>query len=171
MEGHRTLVQWKGRAREARWAGRACGRGTRMKWGARARGCPGVETGRASVRRVASFAGSSQGTPALSTPEMTVGQQESGLRTGRCRSCNPAEVLRQYELISKDPSLNRCPKLGPPTGFVGLGGHSRKTVPGQSGAACADPRAVFLCFCYADVFSETLLIYCFHCLWYLSFSF
>lgn len=109
--------------------------------------------------------------PALSTPEMTVGQQESGLRTGRCRSCNPAEVLRQYELISKDPSLNRCPKLGPPTGFVGLGGHSRKTVPGQSGAACADPRAVFLCFCYADVFSETLLIYCFHCLWYLSFSF
>lgn len=110
------------------------------------------------MRRAASVAESSQGTPASSTPEITVGQQESRFRTGRCRSCNPAEILRRYELISEDPLLSRCPKLGPPaTGFVELGGHSRRTAPGQSGVVYADPRAVFLCFCYADVFSETFL--------------
>lgn len=73
-----------------------------------------METGRASVRRAASVAESSQGTPASSTPEITVGQQESRFRTGRCRNCNPAEILRRYELISEDPSLSRCLKLGAP---------------------------------------------------------
>lgn len=71
------------------------------------------------MRRVASVAESSQSTPASSTPEMTVGQQESGFRTGRCRSYNPAEVLRRYELIFKDPSLSRCLKLGPLNRFRG----------------------------------------------------